>query len=403
MGGKMATTQQRHKGIELRITGEAQSIRIRFMYKGMECRETLKLPHTKQNINFAVRMRGEILNAIALGTFNYGEYFPNSPTAVKFGYQISKTTVGHLLREWLKTSEKNLSPSTLRGYKQVCRDHLFKQFDNVLITELKPPQLRAWIATLDAKVKTIRNILTPLRNVIEIAINDDIIQSNPLDRVKLSKILPRDALQSDFVVDPLNITEIDAILAACQGQERNLWKFAFATGMRTSEFIALEWSSIDWIGCAIRVERARVENVTKPYLKTSAGKRSINMTQAAFEALKDQQAYTKLTGGLVFLDPRYNEGWADDQALKKRWMRILSKAGVRYRNPYQTRHTFASTLLSTGGNPLYVAQQMGHKSTEMIMKTYGRWIDNDGIEPTSKEKALAFFAQVSPTKKSNTG
>jgi integrase len=403
MGGTMATEQTKHKGIELRITGDAESIRIRFMYKGMECRETLQLPHKKQNINYAVRMRGEILNAITLGTFKYSEYFPNSANAVKFGCQVSKATIGSLLREWLRTSEKNLSPSTLRGYKQVCRDHLFKQFDEVLITELKPPQLRAWIATLDSKVKTIRNILTPLRNVIEIAINDDIIQSNPLDRVKLSKILSRDALQSDFVVDPFNITEINAILAACSGQEKNIWKFAFATGMRTSEFIALKWSSIDWVGCTIPVEEVRVEGITKPYPKTDAGKRSIDMRHAAFNALKDQQAHTKLAGGLVFLDPRYDEGWADDQALKKRWTRILAKAGVRYRNPYQTRHTFASTLLSSGSNPLYVAQQMGHKGTEMIMKSYGRWIDNDGIEPTSKEQALAFFAQVSPTRKLNNG
>lgn len=400
----MATAQQaKHKGIELRVTGEAQSIRIRFMFRGMECRETLKLPHTKQNINFAVRLRGEILNAIALNSFIYSEYFPDSANGVKFGCQFSKATIGDLLRDWLKTSEKNLSPSTMRGYKQVCRDHLFKQFDEVLITELKPPQLRAWISTLDSKVKTIRNILTPLRNIIEIAINDDIIQSNPLDRVKLTKILSRDALQSDFVVDPFNIKEINAILAACEGQEKNLWQFAFATGMRTSEFIALEWSSIDWIGHTVPVERVRVEGITKPYAKTDAGKRSIDMRQAAFDALKNQQAHTKLAGGLVFLDPRYDEGWADDQALKKRWMRILSKAGVRYRNPYQTRHTFASTLLSSGSNPLYVAQQMGHKGTEMIMKTYGRWIDNDGIEATSKEQALLFFAQVSPTRKLNTG
>lgn len=399
----MAAEQKKHKGIELRSTGNAQSIRIRFMHKGMECRETLKLPHTKQNINFAVRLRGEILNAIACGTFKYTEYFPDSTNAVKFCGQTSKVTIGDLLRDWLKTSEKNLSPSTLRGYNQVCDNHLFKQFDEVLITELKPRQLRTWIATLDSKVKTIRNILTPLRNVIEIAINDDIIQNNPLDRVKLSKLLSREALQSAFVVDPFNIMEINAILAVCEGQEKNLWKFAFATGMRTSEFIALEWPSIDWVGHTIPVERVRVEGITKPYMKTDAGKRSINMRQAAFEALKDQQAYTKLAGGLVFLDPRYNDGWADDQALKKRWMRILSKAGVRYRNPYQTRHTFASTLLSTGHNPLYVAQQMGHKGTEMIMKTYGRWIDNDGIEATSKEQALAFFAQVSPTKKINNG
>lgn len=42
--------------------------------------------------------------------------------------------------------------------------------------------------------------------------------------------------------------------------------------------------------------------------------------------------------------------------------------------PYQTRHTFASTLLSRGENPLWVAQQMGHKDWGQIIKIYGQWI-----------------------------
>lgn len=52
----------------------------------------------------------------------------------------------------------------------------------------------------------------------------------------------------------------------------------------------------------------------------------------------------------------------------------IKKAGVRYRNPYQTRHTYASMMLSAGENPLWVVTQMGHRDTEMIIKHYGRWI-----------------------------
>ncbi|MBN4053362.1 tyrosine-type recombinase/integrase [Haliea sp. AH-315-K21] len=54
----------------------------------------------------------------------------------------------------------------------------------------------------------------------------------------------------------------------------------------------------------------------------------------------------------------------------------MEKAGLKYRNPYQTRHTYASILLSSGKNPLWVAQQMGHKDWGMIRKVYGRWIED---------------------------
>ena len=64
-----------------------------------------------------------------------------------------------------------------------------------------------------------------------------------------------------------------------------------------------------------------------------------------------------------------------DQAIRKVvWTPALQRANVKYRTPYQTRHTFASMLLSRGENPLWVANQMGHKDWGMIRKTYGRWI-----------------------------
>lgn len=366
------------------------------MFRGMECRESLKLAHTKQNINYAIRLRGEILNAIEKGIFKYADYFPNSTQAGKFGAAPSRITVGELLRDQLDIAKRTLSPSTHRGYKQVYDSHLFAQWDETPLVELTPPVLRTWIGGMDCKIKTVRNILTPLRNALEQAVNDDLIEYNPLERVKLAKILPRESRKSDYAPDPFDMAEITAILAACDGQEQNVWRHAFATGMRTSEFIALEWPSIDWIHGKIGVDRARVEGVTKDDAKTIAGIRKIDMLQGAYDALAAQKEHTFLVGGLVFHDPRYNAGWADDQALKKRWMIILRKAGVRYRNPYQTRHTFASTLLSAGANPLYVAKQMGHRDTEMITRNYGRWIEQ-GTEPETRKQLQAFFAHVSPT------
>jgi integrase len=45
-------------------------------------------------------------------------------------------------------------------------------------------------------------------------------------------------------------------------------------------------------------------------------------------------------------------------------------------NIYQTRHTYASMMLSAGGELFVGGIQMGHKDTEMIIKHYGRWIPN---------------------------
>lgn len=397
----MGTTKTVSPGVELATGAKTESIRVKFMYRGMECRESFKLPHTKSNINYVVRLRGEILNAIERGTFKYTDYFPDSKHVGKFGSRPARVTVGELLREQLKIADHTLSPKTAQAYRDACNSHLLPKWDTTPILELTPPALRAWMGEFTFKAKTMRNMLQPLSNALVQAVNDDIIEVNPLTRVKLSKIMTKEQRKSDFVPDPFDMVEIGEILKTADGQKRNLFQFAFATGMRPSECMALEWDSIDWLNGKIRVERVKVAGVTKDEAKTEAGMRDIDMRQGAYDALKAQQQYTALAGGVVFHDPGTDLQWGTDKAIRQRWQIVLRKAKVRYRNPYQTRHTFASTLLSAGENPLYVAKQMGHKNTEMLNRHYGRWIEQ-GSDEATRQRSAEFFAKVSPKSKTTT-
>lgn len=95
----------------------------------------------------------------------------------------------------------------------------------------------------------------------------------------------------------------------------------------------------------------------------------------AISALKAQNKFT--TEGHIFLNPRTDKSWTDDAPIRKTaWTPTLTKAGVKYRKPYNTRHTFASIMLSSGAHPMWVAKQLGHKDWGMIRKIYGRWIED---------------------------
>ena len=109
--------------------------------------------------------------------------------------------------------------------------------------------------------------------------------------------------------------------------------------------------------------------------KTKSSNRTLELTPQAEEALKSQIQFTKELGHWVFHDPKHNNRWKNENPMRRRvWIPTLERAGVEYRNPYQTRHTYASTMLSQGENPMWVAQQMGHSDWGMIRKVYGRWI-----------------------------
>ena len=71
------------------------------------------------------------------------------------------------------------------------------------------------------------------------------------------------------------------------------------------------------------------------------------------------------------------------------WYPALGRAGLKSRKPYQTRHTFASLALSAGEEIGWVAKQLGHVNTAMIIRHYG-WIRNNTRQDGSAfDKAAA--------------
>nr|POW27921.1 putative defective protein IntQ [Pectobacterium parmentieri] len=53
----------------------------------------------------------------------------------------------------------------------------------------------------------------------------------------------------------------------------------------------------------------------------------------------------------------------------------VKRSGIRRRNPYHTRHTYACWLLSAGANPSFIANQMGHENAQMVYEIYRKWIE----------------------------
>ncbi len=366
------------------ITPRGKGIQIDFYLDGKRYRETLKLPPTRPNLLHAERLKASLLHSIALGKFRYADYFPHSKYA-RAGGRSSNRTVAEALDDFVEACRRTREHSTWRDYRSAVEHHLKPKFGALLLRDVTAANVKAWLGSLSVSNKRINNVLIPLRAVLGDAFADGIIDRNPVDRVKN---LPHRFEEPN----PFTPDEITRILDACPGQAANLFEFAFWTGLRTSELIALEWSDIDFTRGVIRVRRASVRKHTKQP-KTAAGEREVKLFPPAVESLRRQKGLTLLSGGRVFFNPRTNTPWeTDGQIRKTAWIPALKRAGVVYRNPYQTRHTYASTLLSAGENALWVAQQMGHKDWGMIRRRYGRWIPE--VDDSAGGKVMAFWAQV---------
>jgi integrase len=62
------------------------------------------------------------------------------------------------------------------------------------------------------------------------------------------------------------------------------------------------------------------------------------------------------------------------KARKEVWMPALEKAGIDYRPPLQSRHTFATMMLSAGEDVGWIQNMLGHSSLQMIFQRYYAWI-----------------------------
>lgn len=71
----------------------------------------------------------------------------------------------------------------------------------------------------------------------------------------------------------------------------------------------------------------------------------------------------------------YGQPWTDERAYRRSfWEPTLKRLGIRYRRPYNTRHTYATMMLMAGMTPAFCAKQLGH-SIEMFLATYSKWLD----------------------------
>lgn len=185
-----------------------------------------------------------------------------------------------------------------------------------------------------------------------------------------------------FVISTESVRAVlDELDAARALDERPMFQFWFNTGLRPGELQALEWRHINWDKATARIEQNQVVGVLKAP-KTAAGIRTIDLNPGAMEALRAQKPLSQLRGERIWLNPRTLEPWSTDaQVRKTAWLPIMTRSGIDYRNPYQIRHTYASTLLTAGANPWYVAQQLGHEDVEMVFRTYGKFIREDYQKP----------------------
>ena len=371
-------------GVEIR----PKSIRLFFVDPdGVRRRETLTLNGvpmrpTAANVAYAHRQADKLRRAIELGTFQLADFFPDSPRAKEATAEPRPTTFGPLADLWLD-AQGELAAATRAQYR--CAIAFWKQLlgADTPLDQLTHQVLAAKLGRYPwASAKLFNNYLIPLRGIFAFEYTGARVLLNPTNGISNRRVVKK-------LPDPLSATERDRILAD-MGQHYDprvvaYFTFAFYTGMRPEEIIALQWGDIDWESALVRVQRVRTFRGSESERTKTYVQRDVDLVPRAVQALQAMKPYTFLKRDEhgrerdVFENPVTGRPWHDERSQREHyWHPALKRLGIRQRRPYCTRHTYCTVALMAGIKPAYIAAQAGH-SVKMLLEVYVRWIpSNDG-------------------------
>lgn len=221
------------------------------------------------------------------------------------------------------------------------------------------------------KPKTVVNILSAGSAVFRLAIKSKWRTDNPALELLKEIEMP------DKFIDPFTTEERDKILNSLKTNHRSpnrylFYLIRFYCGLRPSEAIALTWSDYDQKNHEFIINKGTVRSVDRERTKTGVDRtvpvhpRVKALLQKTPRQLHDQHIITTKEG----------KGFRSADKLTKSLVRAMREQGIRYRNPYNARHTCATMMLEDGMEPAYCAERLGH-SLEMFYKTYAKWTNAD--------------------------
>ena len=299
-------------------------------------------------------------------------------------------TFHHFARDFLrmKRDVDKLEESTLTQYRRIFDLHILPQIPEATkIADIKPALVKRILAGVTGDSARLMTYVL-LDSIFKAAKFEQLLAINPMDFIRKPKNTPTPA----GIVTP----EIyHAILEKIKGtQTEYIFKFAWDTGLRRGEIIALRWSDFDQENGRIHVTKSRKRGAQEyeGAPKTQSGIRIVTLTDAAMKNLlawKKVLAEKLLSMGIRLSDDDYIFRALNDITIP---MPLITLTQVFWRLKKQLdlpadirfhsfRHTHATLLAEQEISAKKIQVRLGHASASFTMDRYVHNTDHmqDGI------------------------
>lgn len=395
--------KQEEKGI-VRWKKGSEKLYVDFYYFGVRIVKSTGLSDTPQNYAKAREWLDRNLEKIASGTFVFAQAFPGASQkekeyfAEREGWSYTpeprQILFGEYAAKWMKEIWGDFpSEGKQRDFKQVINYWLLPYLRRKTFHQITGVELKKFLAGLkrrDGKNKgqrlsrsRVRNILIPFR-----AIWNDACEEHRWDLPDPFKFSARNVPKgSRKHPEVFRFEEWMRLLEDINPYYRNVTEIMVMTGLIGSEIAGLRRQDIE--GDFIHVQNSIVRGHEKEDLKTEFRQRKLPITQALRQRLDIALSLSK---GDQFLSMKSGRTFDVDSFRKNPWTSALASAGIPYKVPYASRHTFAAWALTVGLNPNKLVRLMGHGSKKMVYEVYDNYVE--GLEKDAG-RILGTFERIS--------
>ncbi len=324
-------------------------------------------------------------------------------------------TLKEYLNEYLEYCRdvKELSPSTLRGYRDIVNERFVGPIADLALCEIKPYMIDEHLAHLKKEGgmngrplsgTTVKRAYELLNSAMKRAVILEYITMNPCDKVKSPK-------RESFEAKPLTTEEVQHIMFLLIGHPSPQFSMAcrltLATGMRRGEICALRWDDIDFEAQQIHVHKSLAEDKCSSHngtslmlkdCKTEKSNRWIAIDDFTFEWIKIHQiqqhcrlAYNgiKQTGETPVCCNDLGE-WYRPSVYTSDFISFRNQHGFDCTRLHDMRHTQASLLLQAGEDIVTVSRRLGHSKVSTTLDIYSHLMP--GKDRSAADKIGAIFS-----------
>lgn len=324
----------------------------------------------------------------------------------------SAMTFQEVYELWFDSYSKTVKEATALNVAQYFRVHILPILGELKINKISVSVAQKAVNKWSEELKVYRAVLQYASKAINFAINLELIDKNPFDRVIRPNAQKEQQEQKLKFYTPEQVAQVLKYLEQQTGQQDRIkdfiayWELTFFrllafTGLRSSEALALDWyTDIDFTKKKVTINKtlSRTKEgykISTP--KTKSSNRIVDLDDKTIHLLKRWQLKQKeflfsnrvKDCPIVFSDMDGN--YTTRQAAYFRALTIADKNDLPRIGVHGWRHTHASMLYASGVDMKKAQERLGHSSIEMTMNIYTHLSEKDKAKTVEKLSKFANF------------